>query len=386
VRGQFERIGVLAATATYDPASNLTSYTDTNGTINYGYEGANRLVSLAEPGGSCPLAATIPNSTACTVFGYDADNRRTTTGSPNGATSTTVYDNAGRVHSITAQTKAGATLTQRVYVYQSAPLTLADQSLVATMTDQAGTVTTYGYDGLNRLTSAGPTGTASTWVYDNDGNRTQATNPGAATVYSAYNSADQLCWTSTVSTGACASPPSGATTYSYDASGNQSGDQIGATTLANSFNVFNQLTSTLIGGTTTLTSTYAGTSNTERLTAANPSQKGCNSAEETRTGSSAFEGAPLVRRQPASHSGLLTGLDSPLQTGLNDLTATADNFGPFEGGGRQWWWTFGPLRLSSGRGGGVWARNLQEGCHISTNQSQQGWTSGACGNGMAPME
>jgi RHS repeat-associated protein len=49
--------------------------------------------------------------------------------------------------------------------------------------------------------------------------------------------------------------------------GNLASDQIGATTLANSFNVFNQLTSTLIGGTTTLTSTYADTTNTERLTA-----------------------------------------------------------------------------------------------------------------------
>jgi RHS repeat-associated protein len=259
--------GVLAATATYDPASNLTSYTDPNGTIGYGYDSANRLVSLAEPGGSCPLAATIPNSTACTVFGYDADNRRTTTGNPNGVKSTTVYDGAGRVTSVTVQNTALATIASRVYVYQSAPVTLADQSLVATMTDQSGT-TTYKYDGLNRLTSSTTAaGIISSWAYDNDGNRTSTTKTGAATAYSAYNSADQLCWTSTTSTGVCASPPSGATTYSYDASGNQSGDQIGATTLANSFNVFNQLTSTLIGGTTTQANTYAGTSNTERLSA-----------------------------------------------------------------------------------------------------------------------
>jgi RHS repeat-associated protein len=134
------------------------------------------------------------------------------------------------------------------------------------MTDQSGT-TTYGYDGLNRLTSATEGATTSSWVYDNDGNRTSATKTGTSTLYSAYNSADQLCWTSTTNATACASPPSGATTYAYDATGNQTSDQIGATTLANSFNVLNQLTSTLIGGTTTLTSTYADTSNTERLTA-----------------------------------------------------------------------------------------------------------------------
>jgi len=46
----------------------------------------------------------------------------------------------------------------------------------------------------------------------------------------------------------------------------------------------------------------------------------------------------------------------------------------------------GPLRLRSGRGGWGLARNLQEGCHISTNRSRHGRTSGACGNVIAPTE
>jgi hypothetical protein len=46
----------------------------------------------------------------------------------------------------------------------------------------------------------------------------------------------------------------------------------------------------------------------------------------------------------------------------------------------------GPLRLRSGRGGWGLARNLQEGPHISTNRSRHGWTSGACGNVIAPTE
>jgi len=46
-------------------------------------------------------------------------------------------------------------------------------------------------------------------------------------------------------------------------------------------------------------------------------------------------------------------------------------------GGRQWWWTFGPLRLSSGRGGvGSGRGTSKEGCHIGTYQSRQGWTFG----------
>jgi hypothetical protein len=238
----------------------------TNGTINYGYDTANNLVSLAEPGGSCPTypaPVTIPNSTACTGFKYNQDNQRTITKSPNGQTSTTFYNNAGRVASITAQTSVPVTLAQRVFTYLNA--SGADQSLVSTMADQSGT-TSYLYDGLNRLakTTVGTT-TISSWLYDNDGNRTSATT-GAATVYSAYNNANQLL---DLHHQRGLQQPSErcATTYRYDASGNQTGDQIGSTTLANSFNVFNQLTSTLIGGTTTLTSTYADTSNTERLTA-----------------------------------------------------------------------------------------------------------------------
>jgi RHS repeat-associated protein len=259
--------GALAATATYDPASNLTSYTDTTGTIGYGYDSANRLVSLAEPGGTCPATVATPNATACTGFSYDFAHHKTATSFPNGQSTTKTYDGAGRVASIIARKADGTTvLASRVYTYQNAINPLLDQSLVATMADQSGTTTTYGYDGLNRLTSAND-GTLSSWDYDNDGNRTKATKAGTPTAFSAYNGADQLCWTSTTSAGACASPPSGATTYAYDGTGNQTSDQAGATTLANSFNVFNQLTDTLVGGAATLTSTYADTSNTERLTA-----------------------------------------------------------------------------------------------------------------------
>ena len=36
----------------------------------------------------------------------------------------------------------------------------------------------------------------------------------------AFNNADELCWTA-ATTGTCASPPTGATTYAYDARGNR---------------------------------------------------------------------------------------------------------------------------------------------------------------------
>ena len=110
---------------------------------------------------------------------------------------------------------------------------------------------------------------------------------------------------------------------------------------------------------------------------------GCNPAEETRNCSAAFEGGPKTARPT------LRSLDRTRQpTSGRSQRPHCDRrqLLPFRGWGRQRWWTFGTLRLSSGRGGWGLARNLQEGCHISTNRSRQGWTSGACGNVMAPTE
>ncbi|MFF1384751.1 RHS repeat-associated core domain-containing protein [Arthrobacter sp. NPDC058288] len=104
------------------------------------------------------------------------------------------------------------------------------------------------------------TGTATeTWTYDKNANRTKDTKTGTADVYNAYNAADQLCWAGS-SAGTCASPPGGATTYSYDANGNTT--VAGATTQG--YNVFDQYTSNSNGGTTNYT--YTGPRD-ERLTA-----------------------------------------------------------------------------------------------------------------------
>lgn len=96
--------------------------------------------------------------------------------SPNGQTTTTSYDSAGRTLSTIAKNSTGTTLTSRVDVYRTVPSTGADQSLLASMTDQSGT-TTYGYDGLNRLTQATEGATVNNWAYDNDGKRTKPPRP-----------------------------------------------------------------------------------------------------------------------------------------------------------------------------------------------------------------
>lgn len=258
-RATAKTTGGTTTTLTYDGASNILSYTDPTGTVAYKYDPANRLISLAEPGGSCPATPVFPNATKCSGFEYDKNNRRTVTKYPNGVKNTTVFDKAGRTTSITATNTAGTVLTKRAYTY-TVGTTGKDGQLRKTMTTETGAVSTYTYDGMQRLTQT-VTGTITeAWTYDANGNRLTAAKTGATTVRSAYNAADQLCWTST-GTGTCAAPPTGATLYTYDANGNQT-NAGGAR--PSTWNTFDQMTNHW-----TTSFSYAGLGNTERLTLSN---------------------------------------------------------------------------------------------------------------------
>jgi len=254
-------IGGVTTSLTYDHASNITSFTDPTGTVNYRYDAANRLTALAEPGGSCPATPAFPNTTKCTGFTNDDNNRRTSTTYPNGVKNTTVYDNAGRITSITATNTSAAVLAKRAYTYTTwGTSPVREGALRKTMTTEAGTVTTYGYDAVQRLTGA-VTGTVTeSWTYDLNGNRLTAAKTGASTVHSAYNAADQLCWTGSAAA-ACTAPPAGAATYTYDGNGNTTK----AGTPTSTWNTFDQMTSYTSGTTTNFA--YAGPSNTERTSA-----------------------------------------------------------------------------------------------------------------------
>ena len=174
---------------------------------------------------------------------------------------TTVFDKAGRTTSITATNTAGTVLSKRAYTY-TVGATGKDGQLRKTMTTETGAVSTYTYDGMKRLTQT-VTGTITeAWTYDANGNRLTAAKTGATTVRSAYNGADQLCWTST-GTGTCAAPPTGATLYTYDANGNQTN---AGGTRPSTWNTFDQLTKH-----NTTSFTYAGLGNTERLTSGSTS-------------------------------------------------------------------------------------------------------------------
>lgn len=217
----------------YDHNGNLIEYDDAGGTVAYTYNQVNLLTELLEPGASVPVR-----------FAYDDDNRRTKTTYPT-STATVMditYDESGRQKSIKA-TGAGGTLSSFAYDYTKGG---ADTALRQSVTDTAGT-TTYGYDQLNRLTSASGALSRS-YEYDIDFNRTKKTAGGTTTTYG-YNSANQL---TTVN---------GTNTYNYDGNGNLTGG--GGWTF--SYNSKDQTTSITQPGSTALSPlTYAGEDQTER--------------------------------------------------------------------------------------------------------------------------
>ncbi len=254
-------LGQETTSLAYDRAGNISAYTDTTGQLTYGYDNAHRQISLAEPGGSCPATKpAFPNTTGCTWFDYDQANRRTVTTFPTGFLNTTVFDNAGKITSITGKTSAGAasTAVARGYTYTPGP-DGGDGTLRTSVTDSTGAATTYGYDAMRQLTSATTGANAETWGYDLNGNRTTAARTGAATQYSVYNPADQLCSTSTTSGATCGTTPAGATGYTYDANGNTTTG--GTTSYTN--NVYDQVTTATASGVNT-TFSYADTGNSER--------------------------------------------------------------------------------------------------------------------------
>jgi RHS repeat-associated protein len=130
------------------------------------------------------------------------------------------------------------------------------------VTDQYPAYKTYGYDTSNRLVegkqynSGGTLTNDWTYLYDSAGNRTKATATGATDVYSGYDAANELCWTkasSTTVSGSCASPPSGATTWTSNNNGDQTGNSAG---LAYAYNAKGQTTSITPTGGSAVTYTY----------------------------------------------------------------------------------------------------------------------------------
>jgi RHS repeat-associated protein len=229
-------------TYAYDRAGNLKTLQDSGGAVTYAYNAANLLTSLVAPDTSTPF-----------TFAYDNDNNRIQTTRPNGLTTCTPYDLAGRLQSLkTFAVGTGlscsnlpATLVQNY----SLTYTLAsgsDSSLIQSITDaKGGDTTNYDYDVLDRLTRAQTTGANPSdfqYAMDGVGNRTRILKIIGSTTtdsYRAFNNANELCEYQATAGPTCPSSP-GAGAPGFDANGNMTTDGNGRTI---AYNIRDQMTS-----------------------------------------------------------------------------------------------------------------------------------------------
>jgi RHS repeat-associated protein len=249
----------IPTTHTYDGADRLATLTDAGGTVQYGYDNDDELTSVIEPGG--------PQTT----IGYNANGNRTTTAYPGGITMINTYaaDSGGhltpRLQSLVAKNSAGSVLTSYTYSNQTGT---NDTDLWQSVTDKSNNVTKYTYDLLNRVGEANTMNGSSQvadykYSYDPSGNILSAVNGSATTTFT-YNAANELCWSlNNASTNGCSKAPrTGATTYSYDAGGNQTTDS--GNSLAFAYNGLNQTTSVTPNGGTALTFSYRSSGQSSR--------------------------------------------------------------------------------------------------------------------------
>jgi len=153
----------------YDADGNTTSMTDSTGITSYAYDALNLVTSLTEP------------NNVVTSFGYDANHQRTSTTYPDGVVMSQSYDNCQRRSSIFSKNPANTTLTSFVYTYTN-PATNTDSMLPYKITEQdslRNVTVTQGYDKLNRMTSWVVQKSDLTYLhsyfyqFDGVGNRTQ---------------------------------------------------------------------------------------------------------------------------------------------------------------------------------------------------------------------
>jgi YD repeat-containing protein len=231
----------------YDAASNLISTADTATvigsklTVTYHYNALNLVDSLTDPSGT-------------TNFGYDQNYNRTSTTYPDGVVLSQSYDPSQRLASIVGKNASQAVLSSFAYSYAKGNSdTMLPQSYSETLMSPSGSVASVNgsmtYDPLNRLSKwlvtqqANPSSVVHAYVYQYDGtsNRTQIladplnsagaivdpTNPQTPPV--AHSNENDLSYANPgtlaqiVAYGAAGTNPS-TTIYSYDAAGNQTGN------------------------------------------------------------------------------------------------------------------------------------------------------------------
>ncbi|MFZ0817295.1 MAG: RHS repeat-associated core domain-containing protein [Candidatus Sulfotelmatobacter sp.] len=249
----------------YDLVGNLLSKTDRKGnTIQYLYDTLYRLTQKTYP------------DTTNVEYAYDLANKVLQVNDPTG-TYGFAYDNMGRLISTTTNYTflPGPTFTNS-YTYDAA-------SNRTSLTAPDGSISTYGYDSLNRLN-----GLANSWAgsfgfgYDALSRRTQLTRPNGVNTNYSYDSVSHLL---SVLHQAGVNTLDGAS-YTYDPAGNRTAktNDLNGLTSNYTYDPLYELTQVTQGGSTTETYSYDAVGN--RLSSSGMPTYSYNSSNELTSNSS----------------------------------------------------------------------------------------------------
>jgi len=215
--------GSGTSTLTYDDFGEILSHTNGAGaTLSYSYDANGNQTSITYPGQTTPVARTFNSDNQLatvtdfsgnkTTLAYTPDGQLGTTSYPNGTTVTNTFSTAD---TLTTQTlgNGATTLASLAYARDN-----ANQVTAQTPAGLPGGVQAYNYTANEQLSAAVSGGATGNYAYDGASDATTLRNGTLA-----YDQSNQPCWstTTTVTSPACATVPSGASTYTHDADGNR---------------------------------------------------------------------------------------------------------------------------------------------------------------------
>lgn len=252
--------GTGTSSYSYDVFGELTAETNGAGaTTGYAYDADGNTTAIAYPGAGTAvtrtynsveeLAAVTDPAGNTTSFSYDADGGLTTTTAPNGTTVTVGYDGDEQPSS-SALAKGSTALGTIGYTRDK------NGNLTATTPSNGapGTAQTYTYTADQQLSGTTTASTTTGNSYDPAGNPTAL---GSTT--QVFDAADQLCWSTSasVTSPTCASPATGATSYTYNGNGQRTATTPATGTATGyDYNAAGELTG--VTGTATASYTYDG--------------------------------------------------------------------------------------------------------------------------------
>ncbi len=250
-----------AATYGYDALSRLSSAANPNGTVTVAYDNRSRVSSVTDVFGQVVSYAYDANSNRTQLslagatnasyqydvlnrltqltdsaslaftFAYDATNKLTSRAAPNGTTATYQYDGLDRLTRL-KHAQGATTLEDFQYQFSTA-------NNITQMSDGAG-AHNYGYDVLNRITSAThPSMTNESYSFDDVGNRTSS-QQGSSYSYQPFN---QLV-------------SANSNSYSYDTNGNMISKTDASGSWAYTWDYENRLKVAVLSGGVTVSYSY----------------------------------------------------------------------------------------------------------------------------------